>query len=89
MTEPIQQRLYAGFAPADNPGTSGEIAAKACLDDLCKTWNAMLDADMTLPTSRILFDVDAVIETLERFKLHVSGLKPERSPNFKVLKGKE
>lgn len=85
VTDPIQRVLYKGFDPVNEPATSGEMAAKACLDDLCKTWNVMLDAGMTLPTSRIFFDVDAVIEVLTQFKRHQSKKQP--TP-FKVLKGK-
>lgn len=83
MAEPVQHRLYEGFTPVVSPATSGEMAAKACLDDLCKTWDVMLDAGMTLPTSRIIFDVDAVIEVLKQFKQHHSQPSP-----FKILKGK-
>jgi len=86
MTDPIQVMLYEGFGPANGPATSGEIAAKACLDDLCKTWNAMLDADMSVPTMRIHFDVDAAIAVLQAFKHHVAGAGPPVP--LKILKGK-
>jgi hypothetical protein len=87
MSEPIQTSLYQGFAPVAEPGTSGELSGKAALDDLCKTWNTMLDERLPLHTARILFDVDAAIAVLTAFKRHVVGLQV-KSTTFKILKGK-
>ena len=87
MTDPIQVMLYEGFEPVNTPTTVGEIAAKACLEDLCKTWNTMLDADMSVPQVRIRFDVDAAIAVLQAFKRHVAGVGTPLVP-LKILKGK-
>lgn len=81
MTEDFLARLNFQLTPE----TIGELAAKACINDLGKSWAEMEGAGLCATPARLLVEIDSAIETLIRFRSHIRSM--ESKARFKILPG--
>jgi len=85
---PLQERLLDGFSPLGDAQTVGALAARAAVNDLCKTWTVMREEGLPVAPDRIVYDMEEAINILTAFKRHIEAMPQDTRPPFKILYGR-